>query len=318
MVTGGETEPRPGPTKERTVESGVGAGAAVGAPANRATSAADATATVRAARPAAVRAAAVGAAVKAAVKTAAWRRRRRNRASECSATPQVRQDTAQAGHGTCRTRPTQDPQDTPRRAKRKEGGRGRPHLARYRQELDRQELDRKELDGRNLLARNLIGKNLVVMAIRWSATNNTGGKANRDQTLPRNEREAQNEGKESKPRTKTNEQKQTNKEQTQLRTRTRGESQPKPGSTNEREKSQPRPVRVMALAHVVLQAPAEPESIHLRPKQQPRHEQDAGPHRHHQERLERRCGRSRNRPKDHAIQIKKGKTANQQSSLDLI
>ena len=40
VVTGGETEPRPGPTKERTVESGVGAGAAVGAPANRATSAA--------------------------------------------------------------------------------------------------------------------------------------------------------------------------------------------------------------------------------------------------------------------------------------
>jgi len=44
VVMGGETEPRPGPTNERTVESGVGAGAAVGAPANRATSAAAATA----------------------------------------------------------------------------------------------------------------------------------------------------------------------------------------------------------------------------------------------------------------------------------
>ena len=75
--------------------------------------------------------------------------------SECSATPQVKQDTAQAGHGTCRTRPTQDTQDTPRRAKREEGGRGRPHLARYRQELDRQELDRKELGGEELAGEEL-------------------------------------------------------------------------------------------------------------------------------------------------------------------
>ena len=44
VVTGGETEPRPGPTKERTVDSGVGAGAPIGAPTNRATSAAAATA----------------------------------------------------------------------------------------------------------------------------------------------------------------------------------------------------------------------------------------------------------------------------------
>ena len=74
---------------------------------------------------------------------------------ECSVTPLVRQDTAQAAHGTCRTRPSQDTQDTPRRAKREEGGRGRPHLARYRQELDRQELDRQELDREELAGEEL-------------------------------------------------------------------------------------------------------------------------------------------------------------------
>ena len=57
------------------------------------------------------------------------------------------QDTAHAGHGTCRTWPTQNTQDTPSRGKREEGGGGRPHLAHYRQELDGEELDGEELGG---------------------------------------------------------------------------------------------------------------------------------------------------------------------------
>ena len=70
------------------------------------------------------------------------------------------QDTAHAGHGTCRTWRTQNTQDTPSRGKREEGGGGRPHLAHYRQELDGQELDDEELDGEELDGEELDGEEL--------------------------------------------------------------------------------------------------------------------------------------------------------------